>query len=287
MSRRKRVGIKQVQDSTRDHPSFIPFAKINRDGARRRRATSTRTVVIQNQFSSTAMGLKEKTRSTAVTQTWRRTGGFNFHVLLWLICEVQFVNHSSHFVSFARKHKTLLVHGIESDWIEDEMGDDDEDFINIVLEQKVKAAFAKAGWAKKLNLLEVFRWSDGPLHRSHPPVVVTFKSWLESQKRFLPFFLQEGEKAVIKPPTSRLAEYGDCTHRRLQVHGPASLFFSFPGPDWLDQKQKPPNSSPSMSSSTTTRSLTLVTPAWEYLMSGLNWCDNNWEYNKRETILKN
>ena len=119
------------------------------------------------------------------------------------------------------------MHGIESDWIEDEMGDDDDDFINIVLEQKVKAAFAKAGWAKKLNLLEVFRWSDGPLHRSHPPVVVTFKSWLESQKRFLPFFLQEGEKAVIKPPTSRLAEYGDCTHRRLQVHESASPFKLF------------------------------------------------------------
>ena len=33
----------------------------------------------------------------------------------------------------------MLVHGIESDWIEDEMADDDEDFTNIVLEQKVKA----------------------------------------------------------------------------------------------------------------------------------------------------
>ena len=79
-----------------------------------------------------------------------------------------------------------MVHGIESDWIEDEMGDDDEDFINIVLEQKVKAALAKAGWAKKLNFTEVFRWSDGPLHRSHPPVVVTFKSWLGGvEKDFL------------------------------------------------------------------------------------------------------
>ena len=27
-----------------------------------------------------------------------------------------------------------MVHGIENDWIEDEMADDDEDFINIVLE---------------------------------------------------------------------------------------------------------------------------------------------------------
>ena len=73
-----------------------------------------------------------------------------------------------------------MVHGIENDWIEDEMADDDEDFINIVLEQKVKAAFTAAGWAKKLNFLEVLRWSNGPLHRSQPPVVVAFKSWLES-----------------------------------------------------------------------------------------------------------
>ena len=97
-----------------------------------------------------------------------------------MIVIFHFVNHSFHCVSFVRKSKTLLVHGIESDWIEDEMADDDEDFINIVLEQKVKAAFAKAGWSKKLNFLEVFRWSDGPLHRSQPPVVVTFKSWLAS-----------------------------------------------------------------------------------------------------------
>ena len=116
------------------------------------------------------------------------------------------------------------MHGIESDWIEDEMGDDDDDFINIVLEQKVKTAFAKAGWAKKLNFLEVFRWSDGPLHRSHPPVVVTFKSWLECWKGNFHqnFFLQEGEKVVIKSSTSRLAEHGNCTHRRLQVHESAS-----------------------------------------------------------------
>ena len=121
------------------------------------------------------------------------------------------------------------MHGIESDWIEDEMGDDDDDFINIVLEQKVKTAFAKAGWAKKLNFLEVFRWSDGPLHRSHPPVVVTFKSWLECWKGNFHqnFFLQEGEKVVIKSSTSRLAEHGNCTHRRLQVHESASPFKLF------------------------------------------------------------
>ena len=79
--------------------------------------------------------------------------------------------------SSVRKKYTLLVHGIESDWIEDEMAEDDEDFTNIVLEQKVKTAFSKAGWAKKLNFVTVERWSAGPLHRSQPPVVVTFKSW--------------------------------------------------------------------------------------------------------------
>ena len=94
------------------------------------------------------------------------------------------------------------MHGIESDWIEDEMGDDDDDFINIVLEQKVKTAFAKAGWAKKLNFLEVFRWSDGPLHRSHTPVVVTFKSWLESWKGYVRqgFFCRKERKLLLNRP---------------------------------------------------------------------------------------
>ena len=57
------------------------------------------------------------------------------------------------------------------------MADDDVDFIKDVLEQKIKAAFAKAGLVKKVNFLEVFRWGQGPLHRSTPPVVMTFKSW--------------------------------------------------------------------------------------------------------------
>ena len=56
---------------------------------------------------------------------------------------------------------------------------------------------------------------------------------------------------------------------------PANSMSSFPGPDLLDQNLKPPSYSPSMSSSTTTQSMmTLVPLVLEYLMSGLNSCDN-------------
>ena len=77
----------------------------------------------------------------------------------------------------SRKERTLLVHGIEADWIEEEMTDDDVDFIKDVLEQKIITAFAKAGLVKKMHFQEICRWKEGPLHKSQPPVVVNFKSW--------------------------------------------------------------------------------------------------------------
>ena len=44
----------------------------------------------------------------------------------------------------------MLVHGLESDWVEEEMMNDDVDFIKDVLEQKVHKAFSKAGLNKKV-----------------------------------------------------------------------------------------------------------------------------------------
>ena len=45
------------------------------------------------------------------------------------------------------------MHGLESDWVEEEMMNDDVDFIRDVMEQKVIKAFAKAGIKKKVFLL--------------------------------------------------------------------------------------------------------------------------------------
>ena len=78
---------------------------------------------------------------------------------------------------FLRKERTLLIHGVEADWIEEEMADDDVDFIKDVLETKIKTAFQKAGLVKKVLFLQIVRWKGGPLHRSQPPVVVTFRNW--------------------------------------------------------------------------------------------------------------
>lgn len=82
------------------------------------------------------------------------------------------------------------MHGVESDWVEEEMMEDDVDFIRDVLEQKVIKALNKAGIIKKVErikkhfefsfcvqilFLDTFRWEGGPLHRSMKPVVIVFK----------------------------------------------------------------------------------------------------------------
>jgi len=67
------------------------------------------------------------------------------------------------------------MHGVESDWVEEEMMEDDVDFIRDVLEQKVIKALNKAGIIKKILFLDTFRWEGGPLHRSMKPVVIVFK----------------------------------------------------------------------------------------------------------------
>ena len=78
---------------------------------------------------------------------------------------------------FVRTERTLLIHGVEADWIEEEMTDDDVDFIKDVLETKLKAVFQKAGLMKKMSFLQLCRWKTGPLHRSQPAVVATFRNW--------------------------------------------------------------------------------------------------------------
>ena len=50
----------------------------------------------------------------------------------------------------ASKERTLLIHGLESDWVEEEMLTEDVEFIRDVLGQKVEKAFVKAGIRKKV-----------------------------------------------------------------------------------------------------------------------------------------
>ena len=44
----------------------------------------------------------------------------------------------------------MLLHGVETDWVEEEMMEDDVDFIRDVLEQKVIKVLQKAGINKKV-----------------------------------------------------------------------------------------------------------------------------------------
>ena len=52
-----------------------------------------------------------------------------------------------------RSSKTLLIHGLESDWIEEEISDQDGEFLKDVLEQKVMIAFTTAGIQRKEEIM--------------------------------------------------------------------------------------------------------------------------------------
>ena len=53
--------------------------------------------------------------------------------------------------SIFRSSKTILIHGMEADWIEEEISDGDGEFLKDVLEQKVFTAFTSAGILKKVD----------------------------------------------------------------------------------------------------------------------------------------
>ena len=57
--------------------------------------------------------------------------------------------------------RTLLIHGLETDWIEEEMADDD-DFRKDVLEQKVRKVVEEIGLTRRVGYKNLFRWKDGP-----------------------------------------------------------------------------------------------------------------------------
>ena len=53
--------------------------------------------------------------------------------------------------SVFRSSNTILIHGMEADWIEEEISDGDGEFLKDVLEQKVLTAFTSAGIQKKVE----------------------------------------------------------------------------------------------------------------------------------------
>ena len=55
--------------------------------------------------------------------------------------------------------KTVLVHGLEADWIEKEIMDGDQEFLKDVLEQKIVAIFKQAGINQKVKHDLISIWS--------------------------------------------------------------------------------------------------------------------------------
>ena len=104
--------------------------------------------------------------------------------------------------SFSEGDRALLVHGVESDWVEEEMMEDDLDFIRDVLETKVYKILKSVGIQKKVKFENAFRWKEGPQHKEVCPVVIVFKkrcdgSCLVSQRIFKDFLqsrLSSGQK---------------------------------------------------------------------------------------------
>jgi len=87
----------------------------------------------------------------------------------------------------------LVFHGIEADWMEEEMADD-PDFKRDVLEQRIRKIIKEevsedksiatqmsweypfqAGMIREVPLLDVYRYEEGPKVKDSPPVVVSFK----------------------------------------------------------------------------------------------------------------
>ena len=77
--------------------------------------------------------------------------------------------------AFNEGDRALLVHGVESDWVEEEMMEDDVDFIRDVLETKVYKILKTVGIQKKVKFENAFRWKEGPQHKDVYPVVIVFK----------------------------------------------------------------------------------------------------------------
>ena len=50
-----------------------------------------------------------------------------------------------------RSSKTFLVHGLPTDWIEEEIGEEDADFLKDVLEQKLLEALSASGLSRKVS----------------------------------------------------------------------------------------------------------------------------------------
>ena len=94
---------------------------------------------------------------------------------------------------FSKGDTALIVHGISSDWVEEEMMEDDIDFITDVLETKVYKLLKNIGIKKKVKFLfhflifhlkilknqvgfaNIFRWDEGPLYRGAHPIVIILK----------------------------------------------------------------------------------------------------------------
>lgn len=76
---------------------------------------------------------------------------------------------------FSKGDTALIIHGITSDWVEEEMMEDDIDFITDVLQTKVYKLFKNIGIKKKVGIADIFRWEDGPLVKGAHPIVIVLK----------------------------------------------------------------------------------------------------------------
>ena len=54
------------------------------------------------------------------------------------------------FSNLFRSSSTILIHGMDSDWIEEEINDGDGEFLKDILEQKALTAFSSAGIQRKV-----------------------------------------------------------------------------------------------------------------------------------------
>ena len=113
---------------------------------------------------------------------------------------------------WAKGDKALLFHGVESDWVEEEMMEDDVEFIRDVLETKVYKLLKSVGIQKKVAIEDAFRWKEGPQYQSVPAVVVIFK------KRTDYYLIRNWSLETFRKQSALVTQDSSSRWRQKQFH---------------------------------------------------------------------
>ncbi|TRY67395.1 hypothetical protein TCAL_02283 [Tigriopus californicus] len=129
---------------------------------------------------------------------------------------------------------TIVFHGMEPDWIEEEM-DDDPDFQRDVLELRIKKLFKdELGMIREIPLVDVFRYTEGPRINNAAPIIVSFKNRKDKEQlmwrckdkmKSLGLLVTEDSTARLKKQFKLIQEHEESQKRPQARKSPAKKPF--------------------------------------------------------------